>query len=172
MAARHYLVDSDVLITAKNLYYAFDLCPGFWKSLLHYHGQGQVFSVDRARSELLAGRRTEDLVQWVRSEVPRGFFLPVDNDEVGRAYTEVMLWVQRHPNYFDQAKADFATGADGWLVACAKVRNAIVVTNEQSSPASRRYVKLPDACDEFNVRRETTFQMLRTLGAKFDFEIA
>ena len=51
-----YLVDSDVLITAKNLYYAFDLCPGFWKSLLHHHRESRVFSVDRVRKELLAGR--------------------------------------------------------------------------------------------------------------------
>jgi hypothetical protein len=27
-----YILDSDVLITAKNSYYAFDLCPGFWRS--------------------------------------------------------------------------------------------------------------------------------------------
>ncbi len=32
MAGRTYLVDSDVFITARNLYYSFDICPGFWKS--------------------------------------------------------------------------------------------------------------------------------------------
>lgn len=35
-----YLIDSDVLITAKNSYYAFDLCPGFWKNLLDKHESG------------------------------------------------------------------------------------------------------------------------------------
>ena len=34
MMARTYLVDSDVFITAKNVYYAFDLCSGFWKSVV------------------------------------------------------------------------------------------------------------------------------------------
>ncbi|MDE0448375.1 MAG: DUF4411 family protein [Spirochaetaceae bacterium] len=48
------MVDSDVFITAKNLYYSFDICPGFWKSVVHHHRAGRVFSVDRARSELLA----------------------------------------------------------------------------------------------------------------------
>lgn len=48
-----YLVDSDVFITAKNLYYAFGLCPGFWKSVLHHHRGGRIFSVDRVRGELL-----------------------------------------------------------------------------------------------------------------------
>ncbi|MCY4264956.1 MAG: DUF4411 family protein [Gammaproteobacteria bacterium] len=41
-------MDSDVLITAKNLYHAFDICPGFWKCLLHYHRGSRVFSIDRS----------------------------------------------------------------------------------------------------------------------------
>lgn len=28
-----FLVDADVFIAAKNRYYAFDICPGFWNSL-------------------------------------------------------------------------------------------------------------------------------------------
>ena len=164
-----YLVDSDVLITAKNLYYAFELCPGFWKSLLHHHGEGRVFSVDRVRNELLIGRSDEDLFQWVKNDVPEEFFLPMDTDELTRVYTDIMMWVQRHPNYFDHAKAKFATGADGWLVACAHVRGATVVTNEQPAPASRREVKLPDVCDEFKVSRQSVFVMLRSLEVRFDW---
>jgi len=169
MTSRIYLVDSDVLIAAKNLYYAFDICPGFWKCLLHYHQEGQVYSIDRVRNELLAGRKTEDLVQWVQNKVPSSFFLTADNDEVNPIYTKIMLWLQRHPNYFDQAKAEFATTADGWIAAFARSRNAIVVTNEQPSPNSRRSVKLPDVCEEFNVDCETTFDMLRKLGVDFDW---
>ena len=97
---RAYLMDSDVFITAKNLYYPFDICPGFWKSLLHHHRAGRVYSIDRVRSELLAGRRTEDLVQWVRNEVPGGFFLPVDTADVSDAYTDIMMWVQRLARFF------------------------------------------------------------------------
>ena len=123
-----YVVDSDVFITAKNLYYSFDICPGFWKSVVHHHREGRVFSVDRARNELLAGHREEDLVRWVRNEVPQGFFLPVDSAEVVSAYTDVMLWVQRDPGYFDYAKAKFATGADGWLVAYANTDKVLQVT--------------------------------------------
>ena len=164
-----YLVDSDVLITAKNQYYAFDLCPGFWTALLHYHAENRVFSVDRVRHELLAGRSNEDLFQWVENHVPEQFFLKADADEVGRVYTEIMLWVQRHVTYFDEAKAKFATGADGWLVAYGKVHGSTVVTNEQPAPDSKRVVKLPDVCDEFGVPWENTFVMLRALGAQFDW---
>lgn len=164
-----YLVDSDVFITAKNLYYAFDLCPGFWESLIHHHRQGRVFSVDRVRGELLAGRKTEDLVQWVKHDVPAGFFVEVDSDEVTASYTEIMVWAQRNPQYFDYARAKFATGADGWLVAYARVHGATVITNEQSAPESRREIKLPDVCEQFNVEYDTTFAMLRALEVRFEW---
>lgn len=169
MAAPIYLVDSDVFITAKNLYYSFDICPGFWKSVLHHHREGRVFSIDKVRSELLAGSKTDDLIAWVGEEVPSGFFLPVDTGAVLNAYADIMLWATHGTSYFEPAKAKFATGADGWLVACARVQGATVVTNEQSAPESRKEIKLPDVCDQFHVRRDNTFAMLRALKARFDW---
>ena len=163
-----YILDSDVFITAKNLYYAFDICPGFWKNLVRSHEEEHVFSIDRVRGELLAGDREEDLVQWVRDEVPRSFFASVDTSETIEAYRDIMLWIQQHQTYFDQAKAKFATGADGWLVAYAIENDAIVVTNERRAPVSRRDIKLPDVCEAFEVRFTNVFHMLRSLKVKFD----
>lgn len=87
-----YIVDSDVLITAKNLYYAFDICPGFWDGIVRHHRAGRIFSVSRVREELLSGRKTDELYQWVSNELPREFFLDVD-DDVQEAYGEIMIWV-------------------------------------------------------------------------------
>lgn len=164
-----FLMDADVFLTAKNRYYAFDICPGFWSSIIHYHQQRRIYSIDRVRNELLVGRKTEDLAQWVTSELPDDFFLNVDDDNVASAYTEIMMWVQRHPRYFDYAKAKFATGADGWLVAYARVHNVIVVTNEEPAPDSKREVKLPDVCDQFKVTRKDTFVMLKELSIRFEW---
>jgi hypothetical protein len=79
-----------------------------------------------------------------------------------------MLWVQRNPQYFDRARAKFATEADGWLVAYSMVHGTVVVTNEQPRPDSRSRVLLPDVCRQFGVVHEDTFLMLRELGARFD----
>lgn len=163
-----YLLDSDVLIAAKNLYYAFDICPGFWQGLLQQHAWGRVCSISRVRSELVAGRKTEDLVRWVEKEVPEAFFLAVDDGAVPAIYTEIMLWAQRHTSYLDRAKAKFATGADGWLVAYAKVHGAVVVTNEQPAPESKTEIKLPDVCTQFSVPCASVFTMLRDLALRFD----
>lgn len=166
---QRYIVDSDVFITAKNRYYAFDICPGFWESLIHHHGKERVYSIDRVRGELLAGRKTEDLVQWVQGELPAGFFLDTGGDDVTSAYADIMLWVQRNTQYFDRAKAKFATEADGWLVAYARVHDAIVVTNEQPRPESRNRVLLPDVCEQFDVTYRDTFLMLKDLAVRFDW---
>ena len=163
-----YIIDSDVLITAKNSYYAFDLCPGFWNSLLTQHQLGQVHSLDRNRMELLQGRDDDDLVKWARETVPDAFFLSTHQADVVTAYTEIMLWVQRNPQFFDNAKAKFATGADGWLVAYAQVNACEVITLEESRPESRNQVKLPDVCIQFGVPYQNVFTMLRTLQVQYN----
>ncbi|MCR4314765.1 MAG: DUF4411 family protein [Planctomycetes bacterium] len=178
--ARPYILDSDVFIAAKNSYYAFKICPGFWDSLVHHLGKGNISSIDKIKSELLAGQKTkkqlsegekdEDLVQWVKHDLPADFFASTDDEAVTRAYTEVMLWVQRNPQYYDQAKAKFATEADGWLVAYALVHKLTVVTNEQPRPLSRNRVLLPDVCDQFKVAYKDTFAMLRDLSVRYEWK--
>ena len=46
-----YVLDSDVFIAAKNLYYAFDICPGFWESILQAYQHDRVRSIDRAKAK-------------------------------------------------------------------------------------------------------------------------
>lgn len=163
-----FLLDSDVFITAKNTYYAFDICPGFWKALLHAHRLGRVRSIDRVRNELLSGRKEEDLVQWVTKEVPTDFFDDSNGDGVIRAYADIMLWVQRNARFMDRAKAKFATEADGWLVAYSMINGTTVVTNEKPRPESTNRVLLPDVCAQFNVPYTDIFSMLKELGFRFD----
>jgi len=166
---RPYLLDSDVFIAAKNSYYAFAICPGFWDSLIYHYGVGNLCSIDRVKSELLAGRKTEDLVQWVKGQLPSAFFVDTGEEAVAAAYAELMLWVQRNPQYFDQAKAKFATEADGWLVAYAMVHGVTVITNEQPRPQSRNRILLPDACAQFNVIYKDTFTMLNELAVRYEW---
>lgn len=164
-----FLIDSDILITAKNRYYAFSICPGFWESLLHGHAEQRLHSIDRVKQELLNGSPDDDLVQWVGNAVPSSFFHSCGDREVVNAFGEIMLWAQRHPRFTDAAKAKFASGADGWLVAYSRVHQTTVITNEERAPDSQKNIKLPDVCDAFEVETEDTFKMLELLGSKFHF---
>jgi hypothetical protein len=163
-----FVLDSDVFIAAKNAYYAFDICPGFWQALIRGNTDGRLRSIDRIKNELLLGRKEEDLVRWVRDDVPAAFFADSNAEDVSTAYAEVMLWVQRSTQYFDRAKAKFATEADGWLVAYSMVHGTTVVTNEQPRPDSRNRVLLPDVCAQFRIASTDTFSLLRQLAVKLD----
>jgi len=78
-----------------------------------------------------------------------------------------MGWVQVRSQFSDAAKADFANGADGWLVAFAKSKGRIVVTHEVLDPNIRRKVPIPNVCNAFGVNYVDTFAMLRELGVRF-----
>lgn len=164
-----YLIDSDVLITAKNRYYAFSICPGFWDSLLYGNAQGLIRSIDQVKQEILFGSDDDPLVQWVKSSVPADFFGDSADSEVVEAYREIMMWAQRQPRYTDAAKAKFASGADGWLVAYSRRKETVVVTNEQPAPDSQKAIKLPDICNAFGVPYEDTFSMLSRMGFQYYF---
>lgn len=159
-----YVLDSNVFIEAKNRYYAFDIAPKFWASLLYYGSSGTICSIDRVKDELLRGQ--DDLATWVRHAAAR-LFVNTDDDQVIAAYREIMLWVQ-FAAYRSEAKTAFATNADGWVVAYAKVSGSTVVSHEtRADPASKKRIKIPDVCDAFGIPYTGLFQMLRELRIVF-----
>ena len=79
-----------------------------------------------------------------------------------------MEWVQSQNQFSDAAKADFASSADGWLVAYARANGCLVVTQEVLNPDVKRKVPIPNLCKAFDVRWIDTFAMFRNLGVRFD----
>ena len=69
-----FLVDSNILIEAKNRYYAFDIAPGFWTWLERAHQQGWACSIEAVRDELLEG--DDELTAWAQANP--NFFKPLD----------------------------------------------------------------------------------------------
>lgn len=161
-----YLLDANVFIEAKRRYYAFDICPGFWDSLVLHHSSGRIGSIDRVqRIELEKGK--DDLTTWVESALPEAFFAATDDEDVLRWYGEIIAWVQNHPQFFPEAKTEFAGSVDGWLIAYAKAKPVTLVTHEVLAPDARKKVPIPNVCEAFEVRYVDTFQMLRALETRF-----
>jgi len=79
----------------------------------------------------------------------------------------VVTWVQSQSQYTNAAKADFAKGADGWLVAYAMAKGRVLVTHEVLASDARRKVPIPNICEPFHIRYVDTFVMLRELGVRF-----
>lgn len=74
-----------------------------------------------------------------------------------------MDWSQNQSQFTEAAKAEFASVADGWLIAYALAKGCAIVTHEQFDPNIRRRIKIPNACRAFDVPYIDTFQMMRTL---------
>jgi len=159
-----YDLDANVFIQAARRYYAFDLAPKFWDSLLKHAENERICSIDKVKGELKRGK--DDLAIWATGDFSFAF-VSTDQLDVIKTYSSIMTWVENQSQFTDAAKADFAKGADGWLVAHAKVRGCVVVTEEVYDPAIKRKVRIPNVCREFKVRSINTFDMLRELGIQF-----
>ncbi|MBE3034363.1 MAG: DUF4411 family protein [Actinobacteria bacterium] len=160
-----YLVDANVLIEAKNRYYSFSICPGFWDALVWYTGSGSVRSVDVVKRELADGN--DDLAEWVKHTAPSSAFCSTNDADAVAWYGRIMNWVLAEQRFTPSAKDEFAQEADPWLVAYAGAHGMTLVTQETPAPLSRNNVKIPDVCRHFGVPWQNSFGMLDDLGVAF-----
>jgi hypothetical protein len=158
-----YLLDSNVFIESKNLYYRFGTCPAFWDWIERAHQEGLAFSIDAVRNDLNVGN--DDLTVWVAARGPH-FFLSADA-QTGVAATAVSVWVNAQ-QFHAGAIATFFASSDYLLIAHALAHGFTVVTRETPDPNCRRRVKIPDVCQAVGVPFMNHFEMLEIEGAVFN----
>lgn len=157
-----FLLDTSVFIEADNHYYAVDICPGFWESLKRAHENSLLLSIDSVRGEITKNSRIEN---WIK-EVP-SLFVSSREQEVAEKYSEIIEWVKSNEQFYPEAKDDFAEGADGWLIAYAKVHALCLVTQEVFAENIKRRVPIPNVCKQFDVQYTDTFSILRKMRISF-----
>ena len=156
-----YLLDANVFMQAKNLYYGLDFCPAFWDWLIASNEAGQVFSIEKVGDEIEAGG--DELAAWVAQRGP-GFFLKPDSamlPALGSVSTSAT-----GQRYEPAAVSTFLQVADYYLVAHALTHGHTLVTHEIASTSTKK-IKIPDACIGLGVKCITPFDMLRHERARF-----
>ena len=159
------LLDSNVFITAKNTYYAFEIVPAFWTWLVAQAQAGEIASTDLVYEELKDGN--DDLAQWVKDHHDLIFKLESTSAAVAAHVATLGVWAQAD-GYRQHVVEAFMDCADPFLVGVAADLGYTVVTHETPAGARRKKVKIPDVCTCVGVPYEDTFQMLKNLGARFD----
>ena len=149
-----YWLDADVLIRAKNEYYAFDFETPFWKFLERKNAEGVLASCRAVYDELV--KREDELKTWASEQHQNGFFWEPDQPVQSRLRT-IADYVR--DNYKPQYAAPFLAGADPWVIAQASVNGGFVVSNEASAPGSYR-PKIPDIARQFHVVTKGLFEVL------------
>lgn len=162
-----YLLDANVFIQAYKTYYAFDIAPKFWNSLVDFAQSGSVFSIDRVKDEL--EKQKDQLSTWANGDF-HAFFESTKDPEVLSKYGELMQWSSTQPQYTAAALAEFAEegNADPWLIAYASVKQITIVTLERLNLATRKKIPIPNVCDEVGVQYIDTFELLRRLGVSLN----
>lgn len=159
-----YLLDSNVFIEAKNRYYGYDICPGFWDWLDQAHLAGDVATITSIYDEL-AGKGDE-LSKWVEARSDDDWFIDVSDQPTQQVFANIAAFVNGC-DYTLPAKGDFLGGADPWLIAKASAINATIITHEIYDPNAKRKVFIPNVCKQFGVSYMDTFTLLRSLSASF-----
>lgn len=154
-----FLLDANILIEAKNRYYAFDLAPGFWDWLEEAYRQDVVCSIEAVRNELLQG--DDELAEWTRANP--GFFRAIDQPTT-KHFQPLSQWAFSGSYRAEAIQAFVGNHADYLLVAYAREHQHTLVTHERSQPHSRKRILIPDACLAMGVDTADTFEMMRETG--------
>ncbi|HTR38553.1 MAG TPA: DUF4411 family protein [Bryobacteraceae bacterium] len=157
-----FWLDSNVFLQAKNLYYAFDIAPGFWDVISEGVAKGIVRSPMMVYNELATG--ADDLADWANTKKRSGELF-VEPDERMQNYFSTIADDIIDKGKFPSAEvALFLKGADLWVVACAAATEGIVVTHEKLVGADSKKLKVPNVCKQFGVEYVTCYEMLRRIG--------
>jgi hypothetical protein len=158
-----YLLDSNAFIQAKNHFYRFSFCPGFWDWVLAHHGAGSIFSVEKVEDELKLV--ADQLADWVTNTAPNGFFVR-PTAQVATAQGVVSRWVQAQAVYSTAEKARFLAKADPWLVAEAIEGGFEIITFEEMVPPNSSKVKIPNVAANFGVNCVSLYDVIEASGAQ------
>lgn len=164
-----FLLDTDVLIAAKNLYYQMDRVPQFWIWILRQAMYGRIKIPTKVIDEILRG--TDELSQWVKSN--RGI-LELDEEVDARDWSETLTKGYGYSSILTAQQDLVEQRADPFLIAHALSDTSVrrVVTLEKAptaptnlpNPINRR---IPTVCDLLDIEHLDTFDLIREL----DFRI-
>lgn len=156
-----YLLDASVLIDAKNKYYPIERVPQFWEWIINNAEHNRIKIPYEILRELEAGKKEGELFKWVKTN-KKNLLLDeqVDHQLLINEVMEQGYEIEK-PTIIDLRKI----GRDPFLIAYALASpDRCVVTLEASKPSAKRANRrIPDVCEQLNIRCIDTFAMLREL---------
>lgn len=165
-----YCLDTSVYVQAHRLYYAFDLAPGFWQSLISHASDELLLSPIAVFIEI--AKNNDELAKWAKDN--KGLLFAEPDVKVVESFRQVADFIDSRYES-EQWTRLFLDGADTWVIAHAKAHNLIVVTmeggkgSEEINPKTKRFigkVKIPNVCGHFGVKCISTFELARVLKIK------
>jgi hypothetical protein len=134
-----FCFDTSALLECWSRYYPIDVFPGIWERLAYLVEGGDLIAPDEVHEEIR--RKDDGLAEGLKTRA--GMFVSLDGP-VQIASTEVLA------EFPELVKAlSGRTQADPFVIGLARVRKAIVVTQERGGNRARP--RIPLVCDYFEV---------------------
>jgi Domain of unknown function (DUF4411) len=155
-----YSVDSSPLMDWQARYYPTDVFTGLIERMDTLITSQRIFAPELVKEEIGAVG-TAGLIQWTENHV--GIFVPT---------IEVLAETQAIQDQFTglrDPRAEYEE-ADAYVIALAKMRNGIVVTQETSAAEKRNPKRthfIPDVCRELGIPCVNLLGMIRREGWRF-----
>ena len=143
-----------------------DFSPAYWDMIDKHIEDGSVLILDQVYQELTKG--DSDVSEWIKERKDSGLVQKFHDEATQEEYKKIVDHVARG-DYKPEVIAEFLTGADPWIIAACKAHDMVLVTKETYS-TSKKKVKIPNICREFDVEYINDFEMIRRLEAKFILE--
>jgi hypothetical protein len=151
-----YCFDTSSLIECWSRSYPPDVFPGLWSKLEHKIALGGMVCPDEVRVEL--ARQDDALAKWAAARPY--LFVALDN-AIQVATSEILA---AHPMLMKATKN--RNGADPFVIATARVRDLIVVTEERGGTDQKP--KIPSVCRALGVPCIDVLRFIRDQGWSFE----
>ncbi len=159
---RTYCLDANVLIEAWRKYYSPTFCPDYWKILNELGIRQRIFLPELVYEEIT--RTEDDLSNWLK-----GCQIPIrkTSESVIQCLRSIYASNPLHVNLVDNVRG--RSLADPWVIAHALNESATVVTKEEKVTAiNSTKVKIPNVCDNMDVRWIDDFKFVAELDIRFN----
>lgn len=140
-----YIFDTSSLSNAFKHYYH-DRFPTFWEKFNTLVRENLLISVKEAKNELDRFGFNDSVKLWVKDN--RDFFL-IPNVEELKFITSIYKINHFQQNLEKKKLLHGGAFADPFIIASAKINNAIVVTEEKFKDHGAR---IPNICKKFNIK--------------------
>lgn len=162
-----YLLDANVLITAKDSYYPVDAVPEFWDWLEHSGNKGNVKIPIEIYEEIKAGPSNADtdlLYAWIQQEHIREALILDEDVNVAKVQYVVS---NGYAHDLKDTEVEYI-GRDPFLLAYGLgFADRCVVTAEASKPSMQRHKRhVPDVANSLQINHCNPFEFNKLLGFK------
>jgi len=165
-----FLLDTNFFIQSHYTSYPLDVAESFWNKVKMLAFKNKIMSIDKVREEIY--KKEDKIKSWCIKNLPGCFFRDTKKQDIIECYQRLIKWVNsKRSHYTDKAIEEFSEykNADAWLIAFAlRDKNTFtIVTYEKSEPQKKAKIKIPDVCNNFDVKCVDVIGMFRQLGETF-----